>query len=131
MLGTCFRITPLFRCSGRGTPWIARGSFIRAGSNLVGTLVVTARYSPANLAFGTGTDAVRQMCSVVFIRYVGALDLDCSPGKELETPWDALIVERRDKPDEMPAVFPRDFFARMISSNRRTSGSVAGFDSLR
>ena len=61
MLGTCFRITPRLRCSGRGTPWIARGSFISEGSNLAGILVVTARYSPENFALGTGTDAVRQM----------------------------------------------------------------------
>lgn len=58
---------------------------MRAGSNLAGTLVTTARYSPANLAFGTGTDAVRQMCSVVLTRYVGPRDRDGMEGK-LETP---------------------------------------------
>ena len=132
MLGTCFRITPLLRCSGRGTPWIARGYFIRVGSSFAGILVVTARYSPLNFALGTGTDAVRHICSVVLVRNVGALDREVgTPGKEFETPCDALIVDSRERPEEMPAVLPRDFLARMISSNRRISGFVDGCVSLR
>lgn len=43
MLGTCFRTSPrTLPCSGLGTPWIARGSFISAGSSFAGTLVIMA-----------------------------------------------------------------------------------------
>jgi hypothetical protein len=50
---------------------MARGSFIKVGSNLEGILVVTARYSPGNFALGIGTEAVRQRWSVVSPRKAG------------------------------------------------------------
>lgn len=43
MLGTCLRMKPRVRCSGRGTPCIARGSFIKVVSSLAGILVVIER----------------------------------------------------------------------------------------
>ena len=93
---------------------------------------MTARYSPLNFALGTGTDAVRQIWSVVLVRNVGALDRDDgTPGKEFDTPCDARIVESRERPDEMPTVLPRDFLATRISSNKRISGLVDGCVSLR
>ena len=67
----------------------------------------------------------------MLVRNVGALDLDGIPGKEPETPCDALIVESLDRPEEIPAVLPRDFLARMISSNKRISGFDVGCVSLR
>ena len=67
----------------------------------------------------------------MLVRNVGALDLPGIPGKEPGTPCDTLIVESLDRPDEMPAVLPRDFFARMISSKSRISGFVVGCVSLR
>jgi hypothetical protein len=47
---------------------MARGSFIKAVSSLAGILVITARYSPGNLAFGMGTEAVRHRWSDVSVR---------------------------------------------------------------
>ena len=74
MLGTRFRTRPLLPlCSGRGTPWIALGSRMYRGSSLMGIRVTTSWYSPANLPFGTGTEAVRQMWSVWSARKLGIL----------------------------------------------------------
>ena len=134
MLATCLR-TRLRdpRCSGRGTPWIDRGSFISDGSSIDGIRVVTARYSPGNLALGTGTDAVRHIWSLVSLRNGGtrAAWLLPAPGPELVKPCDARIVERRDRllnPDKPGR--PRAFFARMISSKRRIAAWPAGCVSL-
>lgn len=41
-----------------------------------------------------------------------------------EAPWEARIVERRDRPEDRPGR-PRAFLARMTSSKSRTDGSVA------
>ena len=69
MLGTCFRATPFRpRCSIRGTPWMERGSRISDRSSVAGTRVMTARYSPGKLPLGSGTEAVRQMCSELSLR---------------------------------------------------------------
>lgn len=132
MLATCFLIKfrdP--RCSGRGTPWMALGSFIKDGSNFDGTLVVTARYSPGNFALGTGTDAVRQMWSDVSPRY-GGMRVCLEPEEPPEEmPCEALMVDRRDRPLNPPSTGrPRAFFASMISSKSRTDEWPGGCLSL-
>lgn len=126
MLGTCFLMKPCARCSARGTPWIARGSLIRLGSNLVGIRVTTVRYSPGNLALGAGTEAVRHMWSEVSPRYVGILSFDgaANPEALLDAPCDIRMVDRRENPVESPGR-PRAFLAMMISSKRRIDACVA------
>ena len=68
ILGTCFLTSPRFLCSGLGTPCMVLGSLISDGSSLVGILLTIALESPGNFELGTGTEAVRQICSFLSVR---------------------------------------------------------------
>lgn len=111
---------------------MARGSFIKVGSSREGIRVTTARYSPGNLATGTGTEAVLQRWSDVSAKYEGALCLDgrLRPCMALDAPCDKRIVESRERPDEIPPVLPLDFLAMITSSKSLMCGEDDGAVSL-
>jgi hypothetical protein len=86
------------------------------------------RMRPLLPALGTGTDAVRQMCSLLSFRkpcwILAVLAGACMPGPLWESPCDARIVESRERP--VRPVRPLAFLAKMISSKSWIAGEVPG-----
>lgn len=73
-------------------------------SNVAGMRVTTERYSPGNAPFGSGTDAVRHMCSDVSPKYGEMRTVDrraggARPNALADAPCDTRMDERRDRLD--------------------------------